>query len=224
MQKFVAYFRTSTSRQSLSFDAQRSAVNAYIGCNELIAAFTEIETGKNNDRPELKKAIALARKTKSTLIIAKLDRLSRNLAFIANLLDGDIDFVCADMPTANKMVLQMMAVVAEFEAKQISERTIAALKSAKERGKELGNRTNLKEAQTLGNLANIKLADQYAAKVMPVIKDIAKNDSGSLHRVAATLNLRGIPTRRNGSWTGSLVRKVIRRSGFDTLQMLANAG
>ncbi|MEI6556861.1 MAG: recombinase family protein, partial [Rhodospirillaceae bacterium] len=221
MCKFVAYYRTSTSKQSLSFDAQKEAVNAYIRDGELIAEFTEVETGKNNDRPKLKEAIALSKKTKSILIIAKLDRLSRNLAFIANILDGNIDFVCADMPNANKMMLQMMAVIAEFEAKQISERTIAALQAAKARGILLGNRTNWKEAQALGQEMNIKLATEHADKIIPIIRDLSRRDAGSLHRIADELNARNIPTRRNAVWTGTAVRHIIRRAGFESLRELA---
>ncbi len=221
MCKFVAYYRTSTSKQSLSFDAQKATVNSYIRDGELIAEFTEVETGKNNDRPKLKEAIVLAKKTKSILIIAKLDRLSRNLAFIANILDGNIEFVCADMPNANKMMLQMMAVIAEFEAKQISERTIAALQAAKARGTLLGNRTNWKEAQALGHETNIKLAAEHADKIIPIIRDLARRDAGSLHRIADELNARNIPTRRNAAWTGTAVRHIIRRAGFATLRELA---
>ena len=220
MCKFVAYYRTSTSKQSLSFDAQKAAVNSYIRDGELIAEFTEVETGKNNDRPKLKEAIVLAKKARATLIIAKLDRLSRNLAFIANILDGNIEFVCADMPHANKMMLQMMAVIAEFEAKQISERTVAALKAAKERGTLLGNRTNWKEAQALGHMTNIKLAAKHDEKILPIIRDLAKRDAGSLHRIADELNARNIPTRRNSVWTGTAVRHIIRRAGFATLREL----
>ena len=224
MCKFVGYFRVSSGKQQksgLGLEAQKAAVNAYINDGELIAEFTEVETGKNNDRPKLKKAITLAKKTKSTLIIAKLDRLSRNLAFIANILDGNIEFVCADMPNANKMMLQMMAVIAEFEAKQISERTIAALQAAKARGTLLGNRTNWKEAQALGHQSNIKLAAEHAAKILPVIRDLARKDAGSLHRIADELNARNIPTRRNGLWTGTAVRHIIRRAGFESLRDFA---
>ena len=164
MCKFVAYYRTSTSKQSLSFDAQKAAVNAYIRDGELIAEFTEVETGKNNDRPKLKEAIALAKKTKLILIIAKLDRLSRIL---------------------------------------------------------LGNRTNWKEAQALGHEMNIKLAAEHADKILPIIRDLARKDAGSLHRIADELNARNIPTRRNATWTGTLVRNIIRRAGFTTLRELA---
>ena len=217
MQRFVAYYRTSTSKQSLSFDAQKTAVSGYIRDGELVAEFTEVETGKNNDRQKLKEAIALAKRTKSILIIAKLDRLSRNLAFIANILDGNIEFVCADMPNANKMMLQMMAVIAEFEAKQISERTVTALQAAKARGTLLGNRTNWEYAQSLGHETNIKQAAEHADKIFPIIRDLARNDASSLQRIADELNARNIPTRRNGLWTGSAVRHIIRRAGFERL-------
>ncbi len=220
MCKFVGYFRVSSSKQGksgLGLEAQKAAVNAHIGTGELIAEFTEVETGKNNDRPKLKEAIALARKTKSVLIIAKLDRLSRNLAFIANILDGNIEFICADMPNANKTLLQMMAVIAEFEAKQISERTNAALQAAKARGTLLGNRTNWKDAQAAGTQENIKLAAEYAKKILPIIRDVARIDPTSLHRVADALNARNIPSRRNALWTGTAVRSIIKRAGYSNL-------
>lgn len=221
MAKFVAYFRVSTSRQNLSFDAQKAAVSAYIGSSELIAQFIEIETGKNNDRKELKSAIVLARKNKATLIIAKLDRLSRNLSFIANLLDADVEVVCADMPNASKMVLQMMGVVAEFERKQISERTKAALQAAKERGTVLGNHTNWEDAQALGHEANIKNADLYAEKIIPIIRDVVRGGIYSVHKIADVLQSRGIATRRGGAWNGSSVLHIIKRSGFDGVKALA---
>ena len=223
MCKFVGYFRVSSQKQGksgLGLEAQKAAVNAYIGDHQLVAEFTEVETGRNNERPILKEAIAVSKKNKATLIIAKLDRLSRNLAFIANLLDGNIDFIVADMPTANKMTLQMMAVIAEFEAKQISERTRLALKAAKARGVILGNKRNFEEAQKVGQRVMMMQAADHAAKVLPVIKELARNDASSLHRIADALNSRGIQTRRNAVWTGTAVRSIIRRAGFSNLREL----
>src|SRR5437773_11124177 len=134
--KFVAYFRVSTDRQGrsgLGLDAQRKSVLDYLdgGRWSLIAEFTEIESGKRNDRPELEKALAACRKQKAKLVIAKLDRLSRNLAFIATLMDSAVEFIAVDMPEANKLTVHILAAMAEHEREQISKRTRDALAAAK---------------------------------------------------------------------------------------------
>src|SRR6266513_3147515 len=142
--KFVAYFRVSTDKQGksgLGLDAQRKSVLDYLdgGRWSLIAQFTEIESGKRNDRPELEKALAACKKQKARLVIAKLDRLSRNLAFIAALIDSGVEFIAVDNPHANKLTVHILAAVAQHEREIISARTSAALKAAKARGKRLGN-------------------------------------------------------------------------------------
>src|SRR3984957_18916546 len=126
---FVAYYRVSTDRQGrsgLGLEAQQAAVRAYLGASTPIAEFTEVETGKRNDRPELERALALCRKRKARLVIAKLDRLSRNLAFIAALMDSGVEFVAVDNPHATRLTLHILAAVAEHERAMISERTKAA--------------------------------------------------------------------------------------------------
>jgi len=142
-QKFIAYYRVSTERQGqsgLGLDAQRTAVLSHItGTSELIAEFTEIESGKKNDRPQLAAALASCKKQKAKLIIAKLDRLARNVAFIANLMESGVEFIAADNPHANKLMLHMLAAFAEHEREQISKRTKDALAAAKARGTRLGN-------------------------------------------------------------------------------------
>ena len=137
--KFVAYYRVSTDKQGqsgLGLDAQRAAVMTYLngGPWKLVAEHTEVETGKRADRPELQKALAACRKHKGKLIIAKLDRLSRNLAFIATLMDSNVEFIAADNPHANRLTVHILAAVAEHERAAISERTKAALAAAKRRG------------------------------------------------------------------------------------------
>jgi DNA invertase Pin-like site-specific DNA recombinase len=145
---FVAYYRVSTAKQGqsgLGLQAQKESVEQYLngGDLQLIAEFTEVETGKGSNaltkRPELQKAIAFAKKNKATLVIAKLDRLARNVHFIAGLLESGADFVAADMPEADRAMIQMMSVFAELEARRISERTKAALAQAKKNGVKLGN-------------------------------------------------------------------------------------
>jgi DNA invertase Pin-like site-specific DNA recombinase len=137
--RFVAYYRVSTEKQGrsgLGIDAQRHAVQNYLngGAWKLLAEFTEIESGKRSDRPKLIEAIKLARKDRATLLIAKLDRLARNVAFIANLMEAGVEFVAVDMPHANRLTVHILSAVAEHERELISQRTKAALAAAKERG------------------------------------------------------------------------------------------
>src|SRR5262245_12406288 len=140
--RFIAYYRVSTDKQGkygLGLDAQRKAVLDFLdgGKWELVGEFTEIESGKRNDRPELEKALAACKKHRAKLVIAKLDRLSRNVAFIAMLMDRKVDFVCCDNPTAAKFTIHILAAVAEHERDAISARTKAALAAAKANGKKL---------------------------------------------------------------------------------------
>src|SRR5436190_16360184 len=142
--KFVAYYRVSTDRQGksrLGLDAQREAVTSYLngGSWQLVQEFVEVESGKRADRPQLAAALAACRKHKAKLVIAKLDRLSRNLAFVATVMESGVEFVAVDNPHANKLTIHILAAVAEHERAMISERTKAALAAAKRRGKRLGN-------------------------------------------------------------------------------------
>ena len=139
MGKLVAYFRVSTRKQGesgLGLEAQQSCVAdfARYGQHEIIAVYQEIETGKRSDRPELAKAISHAKRAKATLVIAKLDRLARNVHFLSGLMESRVDFVCCDNPNANRLTLHILAAVAEDEARRISERTKAALAAYKARG------------------------------------------------------------------------------------------
>jgi DNA invertase Pin-like site-specific DNA recombinase len=214
--KFVAYYRVSTDKQGksgLGLDAQRQAVENYLngGNWKLIGEFTEVESGKHSDRPQLRAAQAACKKHKAKLVIAKLDRLSRNVAFIANLLEAGTDFVAADNPHANKPMVQMMAVFAEMERDAISKRTKEALAAAKARGVRLGN-PRLAQARAGVNAAREEAADSFAAGVLPIIHQIQKSGISSLRGVAKALSARGVKTARGGEWTAVQVSDILRRA------------
>jgi DNA invertase Pin-like site-specific DNA recombinase len=211
--KFVAYYRVSTDRQGksgLGLDAQREAVMNYLngGRWTLIDKFTEVESGKHADRPELEKALVACKRRKAKLVIAKLDRLSRNLAFIAKLIDSGVEFVAVDNPHANKMTLQILAVFAEHEREMISERTKAALQAAKKRGQRLGN-PNLAKAAKLGTAAVKANARRFAANVRPIIDEIMRAGATSHNAIAQKLNERNVKTARGGVWTHVQVGAIL---------------
>ena len=215
MSKFVAYYRVSTDRQGqsgLGLDAQRHAVAQHIGQAELVAEFTEVESGRKNDRQQLAHALSLAKRTKSVLVIAKLDRLARNVHFISGLLESNVPFVCADMPEADRTFLQMMAVFAEHEARKISERTKAALAQVKAQGRKLGCPTpQIGSAQGVESIK--QKAGDYAQRVAPIVKDImAKSGATTLREIAQALTSRGVQTPRgNTEWHASQVSNIIIR-------------
>ena len=211
--KFVAYFRVSTDRQGksgLGLDAQREAVTSFLngGRWTLVAEFTEVESGKRTDRPELAKALAACKKQKAKLVIAKLDRLSRNLAFIATLMESGVEFVAADMPHANKMTLQVLAVFAEHERDMISARTKAALAAAKRRGTRLGN-PNLPKAAKRGVAVLKANARQFADNIRPIIEEIMRTGATSHNAIAAELNKRNVKSARGGTWTHVQVGAIL---------------
>lgn len=212
--KYVAYYRVSTDRQGLSglgLDAQRAAVAKHIGAAELVAEFTEIESGRKNDRAQLAAALATAKRTKSTLVIAKLDRLARNVHFVSGLLESNVPFVCADMPEADRTFLQMMAVFAEWEARKISERTKAALAQIKAQGRTLGCPN-----PELGAVAGVKVikanADSYAERVGPIVRDILATGASTIRDIAAALQARSVTTPRgNMTWGTTQVSNLLKR-------------
>lgn len=217
--KFVSYLRVSTAQQGrsgLGLEAQRKAVADYLngGRWKLVAEFVEVESGKRNDRPQLAAALAACRLHGARLVIAKLDRLSRNAAFLLNLRDAGVKFVAADMPDANEMTIGIMAVVAEAERKMISARTRAALAAAKAQGRKLGNPANLSNRK-LGTLraneVKAKKAAGRAEDLAPVIADIQAGGAVSLRQIAAALNARGIPAARGGRWSAVQVARVVER-------------
>jgi DNA invertase Pin-like site-specific DNA recombinase len=195
---FVAYLRVSTVRQGesgLDLEAQRAAVEAFARHHGggIVACFVEVETGKRSDRPELAKALEAARKAKATLLIAKLDRLARNVAFIANLMDAGVEFLACDQPFASRLTLHILAAVAEDEARRISERTKAALQAAKARGRKLGRPI---AAKTVANARAARSA--YAAKAnegtRAIIHDLQVRGVSGLSEIARCLQARGIKT------------------------------
>jgi DNA invertase Pin-like site-specific DNA recombinase len=213
--KFVAYYRVSTDKQGqsgLGLDAQRQAVMTYLngGPWKLVAEHTEVETGKRADRPELQKALAACRKHKAKLVIAKLDRLSRNLAFIATLMDSNVEFIAADNPHANRLTVHILAAVAEHERTAISERTRAALQAAKHRGVKLGG-PRLAAARKASIKVRSEAADAFAANVRPIIKEIQASGVRSLRGVARALTARGIRSPRGRDWSDVQVAAVLRR-------------
>ena len=211
---FVAYYRVSTQRQGqsgLGLEAQQSAVVQYCAGKEIIAEFTEIESGRKTDRPQLLAALALAKKNKATLVIAKLDRLARNVHFISGLLESGVQFIAVDMPEADRTFLQMAAVFAEWEARKISERTKAALQAAKERGTKLGSPTP-EIGSKRGTEAIVAKSNAYAIMVAPSLKEVVANVGTNLRDIADGLQLRGIKTAKgNVQWHPAQVAKLIRR-------------
>lgn len=211
--KFVVYRRTSKTTQLLGLDAQQEMVNNWLngGEHEVVGSFVEQETGKRNDRPELMKALALAKKTKSTLVIAVLDRLSRNSAFINNLMESGVDFVCCDNPHASKLTIRILAAVAQDEVERISLRTKRALAARKAQGAVLGNRTNLEEAQAKGRAVQASQAQQFAENVHPIVQQIRGAGMITLRQIAGALNARGIRTARGGEWSAAQVKFILDR-------------
>lgn len=213
--KFIAYYRVSTEKQGksgLGLEAQRQAVLDYLNGGDwsLLAEFTEIESGRRSDRPQLAQAIKEAKRQRATLIIAKLDRLARNVAFVSNLMEAGCDFIAVDNPNANRLTLHILAAVAEDEARRTSERTKAALAAAKARGKTLGGRrTHDQYARSVAT--RIAAADQHAANVRPVIADIQRTGIVGYAAIAQALNARGIATARGGLWHAESVRRVLLR-------------
>jgi DNA invertase Pin-like site-specific DNA recombinase len=207
---FIAYFRVSTARQGrsgLGLEAQQEAVRQYLTSvgGAVAAEFTEVETGKRNARPELAKALAACKRLKAKLVIAKLDRLSRNVAFLSAMMDGKTEFIACDNPTATRLTLHILAAVAEHEAEVISQRTIDALQAAKRRGVVLGR--NGAERLAPDNRA---AAMDRACLLKPILADLT-GAGMSIRQIAAELAARGIPTARGGKWHPQTVSRVLER-------------
>lgn len=214
--KFVAYYRVSTKRQGdsgLGLGAQRQAVLDYLdgGRWELLAEYTDVESGGDDSRPELARAIEHTKRAKATLVIAKLDRLSRKVSFVASLMDSGVRFVAVDNPSANELTINILAAVAQEERRLISVRTKAALAAAKNRGIKLGN-PRLSDARAMAEAAKTIRADKFAANVTPVIHRLQAAGCSSLRDIASALNARGVATRRGARWTAAAVQRVLSRS------------
>tara|TARA_Y100001954_G_C15709049_1_gene551967 strand:+ start:368 stop:1021 length:654 start_codon:yes stop_codon:yes gene_type:complete len=214
MENFVAYVRVSTKKQGnsgLGLDAQLDAIHNHCEGGHIIKVFKEVETGTSKKtRIVLDEAIAYAKRKNATLVIAKLDRLSRSVAFIANLIERNVNFVALDYPDASPLMLQFASIIAEQETRLISQRTKAALAQAKKRGVRLGN-PNVKSISQKGVDANRKNAELFGKNIMPIIRDI--NDAGiySLRGIADALNARGVKTARGGIWHPMSVSNIIKR-------------
>lgn len=211
MQKGVPYFRVSTDQQGeskLGLEAQRQAVYQYANANniELIEEFTEIESGKNNKRPILQNAISYCRKQNAVLIIAKLDRLGRSVAFIAALMESNVKFVAADNPNANELMLHIMAAFAQYEREQISIRTKEALAAARRRGVKLGEQGKILSKR------NRYRAEQFAQHMKPIIDKLIAEGITSVRKIAVELNKRKIPAFRKGTrWHRTSVHNLLKR-------------
>lgn len=214
--RFVAYYRVSTKHQGasgLGLEAQQATVSRHllVTPDAHITEFVEVESGKRKDRPELEKALTLCRQTGATLIIAKLDRLARNVAFVSALMDSGIDFIACDNPTANRLTLHILAAVAEDEAHRISERTKAALAAAIARGTKLGgDRGYRPSGKPIAALSALKKnADTFAKSLQPTISELQNTGIVSFNELAKELNERGIRTARGGTWHASSVRNIV---------------
>lgn len=220
--KYVAYYRVSTDKQGrsgLGLEAQQKAVLDYLNGNgwEIVGEFTEIESGKRNDRPKLQTALRECRLHGATLVIAKLDRLARNVAFISNLMDSEVDFVAVDFPQANRLTVHILAAVAEHEREMISQRTKAALAVAKARGVALGNPQHLTDAaRQQGTIESAKVrkakAQSRASDYIPIIETIKADGITTLAAIADAMNLRNVPAPRGGRWQATQVKRVIDQS------------
>ncbi len=220
--RFIAYYRVSTRAQAasgLGLDAQRTACEALSAQRGgvIVETFTEAESGKHNARPELLKALRLCALTGSTLLIAKLDRLSRNAAFLLTLRDSGARFIAADMPDACELTVGILALVAEQERVAISNRTKAALQAAKARGQMLGNPNGADALRRAGkgNTAAMEAvqnrADAFATRLEDTIRELQGTGVTTLGGIVAALNSRGILTQRGAEWTRAGVSRLLKR-------------
>ena len=219
---FVSYLRVSTQKQGqsgLGLEAQRKAVEDYLNGGDwnLIEEVVEVESGKENKRPKLNEAIELCKASGATLVVAKIDRLTRDAAFLLNLKDAGIDFIAADMPEANRLTIGIMALVAEQEREAISKRTKEALAAAKVRGVQLGayrdgnfvGRVGTSKDAKNASEARTALYRRRAAAKLPMIKKVDPDDSLSLRGIAQKLNDLGVPTiSGKGNWSANSVRRL----------------
>lgn len=216
--KAIAYYRVSTARQGesgLGLEAQQNAVEQFATASqmEILDAFVEVESGKKKDRPQLAAALATAKKAGAVLVIAKLDRLARNVAVVANLMESGVDFVAVDNPTANRLTIHILAAVAEDEALRISERTKAALAAAKARGVKLGT-TGKAHGKLQGPKlakANREAAADRAALIADTVAEIQNAGSSTLRGIADELNRRSVPTAQGKEWHPTSVSRLLKR-------------
>ena len=209
MENFIAYYRVSTDRQGasgLGLDAQRQAVAGFIRTGQLVAEFTEIESGRRHtNRPQLLAALAECRKRRAVLLIARLDRLARNVAFISALMENGTDFIACDMPHASRLTIHILAAVAEHEREMISKRTKAALAEAKRRGTKLGN-PRIEEARSKARQAH---HDRRPAPEVSALMHGWRQQEWTLRRIADELNRLNIRPTRGRQWYASSVKNQL---------------
>lgn len=221
--QIVSYLRVSTARQGasgLGLEAQRAAVQVFAaaGSHTIVAELLEVESGGKADRPQLAAALATCRLHRATLVIAKLDRLARNVAFIANLMDGGVEFVACDMPHANRLTLHLLAAIAEHEREMISQRTKAALAAAKMRGVRLGNpngAAHLLEYSSRAAAASVirrsAKAREHDQAVAGTIAELVTGGVSGATALARQLNIRGIPGPTGNLWSSRQLRVTLLR-------------
>lgn len=215
MRKYVSYLRVSTDKQGVSglgLEAQREAVRSW-GKGALCAEVVEVESGKRNDRPQLAEALRICRMYGAVLLVAKLDRLARNVHFISSLMESGVEFQAVDMPMANRLTIHVLAAVAEHEAEAISQRTKAALAAAKARGVKLGGGAGpTKESADKGRSASHKIVQERARKkaadLKPKLDELRAKGITSQRGIAKALNDAGIPSAR-GAWSAPAVRRML---------------
>ena len=222
MRQVISYIRVSTGKQGksgLGIEAQREAIARFAAAEEceIITEHVEVETGKGSDaldrRPVLSAALAQARKAKVAVVVAKLCRLSRDVAFISGMMAQWVPFIVTELGAeADPFMLHIYAALAEKERSLIAERTRAALAAKRAQGAVLGNRTNLDTAQALGAAANAAGANAFAANVLPIIRQIQAAGATTGRAIAEALNARGIRTARGGAWYASTVRNLLSRA------------
>ncbi|MGE4555568.1 MAG: recombinase family protein [Desulfovibrionaceae bacterium] len=217
---YVSYLRVSTAKQGHDgngIHAQRKAIEDYLngGNWELLVEYVEVESGRKQDRPQLDKALAHCKVTGATLLIAKLDRLSRNAAFLLQLQDAGVKFTAVDNPQANQLTVGILAVIAQDEAKRISERTKAGLQAAKARGKKLGSPKGAQHLRGKYQPQAIQAvkdnAQNRAEELRGIVDDIKASGRTSLNAIAKELNVRRIKTPRGGKWYPASVGRLLGR-------------
>jgi DNA invertase Pin-like site-specific DNA recombinase len=226
MTAYVPYVRVSTAKQGrsgLGLEAQEEAIRQFLKAGDTLLSptFVEVESGKRSDRPELTKALAHAKLTGGTLLVAKLDRLSRDAKFLLTLIDSGVDVAFGDLPQIagpmGRFIITQMAAVAELEAGLISQRTKAALAAAKERGVVLGGFKGFRVDPSLGLETRRKAAGEFNARVRGAVEGLRAEGVDSLAALARKLNERGVRTRRGGEWTATQVQRVLGQSERRTI-------
>ncbi|MDB5346818.1 MAG: hin 4 [Schlesneria sp.] len=228
VKSIIAYYRVSTAKQGrsgLGLDGQQAAIGAFVaqrGC-QLLASYQEVESGKKSDRPQLARALAHAKRSKSTLVVAKLDRLARNVAFLSRLMESGVDFIAIDLEHANRLTIHILSAVAEGEAKAISDRTRAALQVAKARGTKLGSARpghwdGREDARTAGlvkarSAAALKISSAAREAYSDLVPSMQQRraSGATLQQIADFLNTEGHTTRRGAQWNANAVKRVIDR-------------